>query len=232
MALILLGGGVTDIRGSIAGTTFSRSMAGNYARARTKPVNPRSNLQNVRRAVLSQLSRYWSKTLTEAQRQAWREYSDATSWTNRLGQTVDIPGIAAMIRTNALKLLVGAALQPAAPTMSGQAGAIGFVFTATEDDQKIVLASVDAPWDVDTDDDYAIFFVGLPAAPGRITTPGLFNYGDEIEGDSVSPETFPYEFDSPFLFVEDQQITVSAVHLDELGRVSARTYQRVAADPT
>lgn len=232
MAVIMLGGGVTDIRGSIAGNTFSRAKAGNYIRSRKKPVNPRSNLQGTRRAVASQLSREWGKTLTEVQRAAWRAYADATTWTNKLGQVITIPGISAFLRTGAMLILVGEAYQPAAPSSSGQAGALDFTFTATEDDQKIVITEPAAPWDKSTDDDYAVFFQGLTMPDGRIMTPSKFNYLGALEGDATTPPTFPYEFDSKFTFAEGNQITIASVHLDELGRVSGRTHKRMVADPT
>lgn len=232
MANIMLGGGVTDIRGSIAGNTFSRSKAGNYIRSRKKPVNPRSNLQGSRRAAASQLSREWGKTLTEAQRAAWRAYADATNWTNKLGQSITIPGLSAFLRTGAMLLLVDEVYQPAAPTEAGSAGAVDFTFTATEDDQKIVITEPGPPWGKDTNDDYVLFFQGLTAPAGRIGLPPKFNFLGFLEGDSVTPPTFPHEFSSKFTFNEGNQITVAVLHLDELGRVSARTHKRVVADPT
>ncbi|GAI01350.1 unnamed protein product, partial [marine sediment metagenome] len=45
MALIKYGGGIVQISGSIAGTVFARNKMGNYARPRTKPVNPRTARQ-------------------------------------------------------------------------------------------------------------------------------------------------------------------------------------------
>lgn len=232
MAVIMLGGGVTDIRGSIGGSTFSRSKAGNYIRSRKKPVNPRSNLQGERRAAASQLSREWGKTLTEAQRSAWRAYADDTNWTNKLGQTITIPGLAAFLRTGAMLLLAGEVYQPAAPTESGSAGAVDFTFTATADDQKIVVTEPGIPWDKDTNDDFVLFFQGLTGPAGRIATPRLFNFLGKLEGDSVTPPTFPHEFTSKFTFNEGNQVTIAVVHLDALGRVSARTHKRMVADPT
>jgi len=232
MANIMLGGGVTDIRGSIGGNTFSRSKSGNYIRARKKPVNPRSNLQESRRAAASMLSREWGKTLTEVQRAAWRAYADATNWTNSLGQTITIPGLSAFLRTGAMLVLAGESYQATAPTESGSAGAVDYTFTATEDDQKIVLTEPTAPWDKDTNDDFVLFFQGLTQPAGRIAVPGLFNFLGKLEGDDTTPPTFPHEFSSKFTFNEDNQITIASVHLDALGRVSGRTFKRVQADPT
>ena len=50
MALVQYGGGIVDARGSIGGNTFSKCAGGHYMRARTKPVNPKSALQQTRRA--------------------------------------------------------------------------------------------------------------------------------------------------------------------------------------
>ncbi len=232
MAVIMLGGGVTDIRGSIGGSTFSRGKAGNYIRSRKKPINPRSNLQESRRAAASQLSREWGKTLTEVQRAAWRSYADDTNWTNKLGQSITIPGLSAFLRTGSMLILAGEAYQAAAPTESGSAGAVDYTFTATADDQKIVVTEPGVPWDKDTNDDFVLFFQGLTGPAGRIATPRLFNFLGKLEGDDTTPPTFPHEFATKFTFAEGNQITVACVHLDALGRVSARTYKRVVADPT
>ena len=229
MALIMLGGGVTDIRGSIGGSTFARNAGGNYMRARMKPVNPRSFMQSKRRALTARLATYWSKTLDETQRASWRTYATATTWTNRLGQTIQINGLAAFLRTNALLLTVTSTIQATAPVENGQAGGAAFTFTATFADQKINVSEPSAPWDKDTDDDYLLLHQFLPQSAGVLHVPKASTYLSHIAGNSVAPQTFPLAIAAVYPFVEGQQITVAMVHLDELGRVSGRTYYRAAA---
>jgi len=79
MALVKFGGGVVGMSGSIAGTTFARNRSGSYARAKTKPINPNTTLQNLVRATFAMLSARWAQTLTEAQRTAWNLYASSVS---------------------------------------------------------------------------------------------------------------------------------------------------------
>ncbi len=232
MALVLLGGGVTDIRGSIGGTTFSRNQGGNYARARTKPINQRSQRQVDQRTILSHIGRAWWDTLTIAERTAWNTYAEMTTWTNRLGQTISISGMAAFVRTNSYLLRDGVALRTAAPSIGGHAGAVNFTYTADVTAQEIKVATIAAPWDEDTDLDFGFFYMGLPSSPGREAVPKTFRFLDTIEGDSTLPPTFPVSLACPWTIANDQIISVGCVHVDPDGRASARQLvQMVAATP-
>jgi len=87
--------------GSMAGNTFARNRYGNYVRARTKPVNPSSERQNLVRSVLAYLTERWSETVTEDQRDAWRAYADGVVMKNRLGEAIHLSGFNHYIRSNA-----------------------------------------------------------------------------------------------------------------------------------
>ncbi len=75
MALVKYGGGIVQMSGSIGGDTFARNRYGNYVRARTKPVNPNTTLQQAVRASMSFLTNRWAQTLDAAQRTAWNPYA-------------------------------------------------------------------------------------------------------------------------------------------------------------
>lgn len=100
MALVKYGGGIVQMSGSIAGNTFARNHYGNYARARTKPVNPNTGRQQVIRAALAELTVRWSSTLTAPQRTAWNLYGSNVAMTNKLGETVYLTGFNHYIRSN------------------------------------------------------------------------------------------------------------------------------------
>jgi len=104
MALVRYGGGIIEIRGSIAGNTHSRNSSGNYIRARTTPVNPNSTRQNVIRAAMATASNTWSNSLTPAQRTAWGLYAANINMTNRLGETILISGRSQYLRSNMCRL--------------------------------------------------------------------------------------------------------------------------------
>lgn len=99
MALVRYGGGIVQMSGSIAGNTFARNRFGNYARARTKPVNPNSTRQNRIRSIMAELTERWYSTLTDAQRIAWATYAAAVAMKNRLGETIYLTGFNHYLRS-------------------------------------------------------------------------------------------------------------------------------------
>lgn len=117
MALVQFGGGVTGMRGSIGGTVFSRNAGGNYARARTVPVNPNSPLQAEIRAALQTLVEYWQNSLTQAERDAWNLYAANINMQNRLGETIHISGYNHFIRSNTIRVKEQLGRRNAGPTV-------------------------------------------------------------------------------------------------------------------
>ena len=117
MALIKFGGGVIQMSGSIAGNTFARNRFGNYARARTKPINPKSANQVLVRAVMANLTTRWAQTLTAVQRAAWNLYGTNVNMLNRLGETIHLTGYNHYIRSNHWFARMGRTLVDDGPTV-------------------------------------------------------------------------------------------------------------------
>jgi len=232
MALLKFGGGVTDIRGSIGGTTFSRCAGGNYMRARTKPVNPRSPTQNARRSRVAYLSTYWSKTLTEQQRTDWRAYAAATSWTNKLGESININGLAAFLRLNALVLLYSSTVIAAAPLATGHAGGVTLAFTAENDTTKLQLAEPGGAFDKSDNDHMLMIFAGIPAEAGKLSIPKGFKYVTHLAGNLAAPQVFPFEMTAPYTMAAGQRITIKAMFKDESNRVSGPFWVQAVAAPS
>lgn len=102
MALIKTGGGISEIRGSIGGTTFSRSRYGATARNRSIPVQPNSTRQLAARQVFASLLEAWNG-LDADQRTNWNTYAANVAMTNRLGETMYLSGQNHFIRSNAIR---------------------------------------------------------------------------------------------------------------------------------
>ncbi|MCW4048984.1 MAG: DUF6266 family protein [Candidatus Bathyarchaeota archaeon] len=76
MARIILGALINDIRNAIGALVFSSWKGINYVRDKAITVaNPNSDSQAAIRARLSDLSKRWYNTLTDAQRAVWEEYA-------------------------------------------------------------------------------------------------------------------------------------------------------------
>ena len=74
MAIIKTSGLISDIRGSINGSTFQRSAAGLIMRSKPISVGKGSNSQNNIRQINSRLNYAW-QTLSQAQRDLWGSYA-------------------------------------------------------------------------------------------------------------------------------------------------------------
>ena len=224
MATIKTSALIADIRGSVGGNVFARNKAGLYARARIKPLNPRSALQQLRRAKLSAAAAYWSQ-LTAQVRADWQAYATNTSWTNRLGDSINIGGEAAFIRLVALWLMHSSTIPTAAPTAYGHASATISTVTAVTTTQIATITEPSAGWDKDTDDDVLLIFAAMPQPASRAMAPNRFQFMRTIVGNSVAPQTFPFALSAwPWTFAEGQKLTLGFVHIDPETRVSVRTF--------
>lgn len=91
MALIQLGPLAARVSGSIGGTVFSHNRGGQYARQRVAPTRVQTLYTSSARDALAACARAWG-SLTNEQRQAWREYSIANPVVNRIGMSKTLSG--------------------------------------------------------------------------------------------------------------------------------------------
>lgn len=144
MALITLGAMVTDARGSVGGSVFSRNNAGGYARARTKPVNPNTPAQSQVRANFGLNSKAWSGTFTAAQRAAWTSFAQANPQVNRLGASIVLSGLAMANKLNQVLAQLGVAPiadPPADLSVPALAAALSIDAESPESDFNVTTAA-------------------------------------------------------------------------------------------
>jgi hypothetical protein len=220
MGVIKLGGGVTDIRGSIGGTVFSRGPAGAYARQRVKAVNPATTRQNVVRSRVSALSQYWSGSLTTAQRADWNAYASATSFLNKVGDAIFISGLACFMRLNTLLMQMGHAIQAPAPLLTGQAAKCVYPCGAVVATTQVQIGEPTAGFTKTDPLEFLVVFAGFPLSAGRTQSPFGFRYIGHIQGNAVPP-VFAQSFTWPYPAVVGQHYPLSVTHIDLASRVSA-----------
>jgi len=110
MAQAKLGPLVSDIAGSIGGTTLQRSFLGTQLRSRPNPIRRRNAQTLVARQVTQVASRRW-KLLTPAQRSDWQLAADDIGWTNRFGDPIRGKGYWLFLRCAHYRGLMGLALR-------------------------------------------------------------------------------------------------------------------------
>jgi hypothetical protein len=108
MALIRFSDVVSEARGSIGGTTFSRNRAGAIARKRTKPVNTQTTFRDAVRALFGSISQQW-RELTPAQRDNWDTMAPEYQAINALGENFTYTGSQLFQKLNSSLQLAGLA---------------------------------------------------------------------------------------------------------------------------
>ena len=229
MALVNFGGGVSQVSGSIGGTTFSRNRGGPYMRTRAVPINPGSPAQSAVRGAMSQLTSLWSDTLTQAQRDLWDTYALNVPLPNALGEPRNVGGLGMYARSNIPRIQAGLPRVDAAPVIFNLGD-----FTVPS------LASATAPGDLSLaftaaddwvgEDDAALLIYSSRGNNASINYfKGPFRHAAAIPGDSVAPPTTPDLVASPFPFVADQKMFLRCRVTRADGRLSSEFFFRGVA---
>ena len=221
MALVQLGGGVHDIRGSIGGTVFSRNRFGNYIRARITPVNPQSSRQSVVRSAVQFLAQRWSNTLTQLQRDGWEVYADNIVRVNKLGAQIKLTGFNHYIRSNVGRSQAFATIIDVPPVILTLApGDPAFVVTGSEATQLISVVFDDTLDWANQDNGHMLVFMSQPKTTGTNFIGGPWRFAGSIDGNSTTPPTSPVTFAVPFPIAENQALASRARISEEDGRLS------------
>ncbi len=222
MALIKFGGGITEMRGSIAGNTFSRNRYGAYVRARTKPVNPNTGLQQAVRAALAFLTDRWSQTLTPVQRTAWNLYGANVVMTNKLGESINLSGFNHYIRSNVpYKVTFGASIDAGPGLFEIPASDPSFAVSASEATQFLTVTH-DAGMDwADENGAAMLMYQGNPQNGQRNFFGGPWKYFANIPGINGAPAGSPSDHAAVTVFAEDQRQWIYARIIRADGRLSA-----------
>jgi len=221
MSLVKYGGGIIQMSGSIAGNTFARNRYGNYVRARTKPVNPKTGLQQTVRAALAFLTNRWSQTLTANQRTAWNLYASNVSMKNRLGEVINLTGFNHYIRSNAIRQSKGVAPIDDGPVVFEiPASDPSFAVTASEATQQLSMP-IDVGMDWATEDGALLFtFQGQPQNAQRNFFAGPWRYLTAVAGIDPGGAASPVVGNAVFAISELQRLWVYARIQRADGRLS------------
>lgn len=223
MVQLRFGSMITEARGSIAGTTYSRNRFGAYARARTVPVNPNSTRQLAARARMAFLAEQWRETpMTDAKRGAWATYASGIDATNKLGEDITLTGFNAFMMSNAVRLLVGQTFVDAGPTVIGLPAQDPLFAVAFSEATGITVTFDDTMDWADEDAGALVIELGKPQSPTRDFFGGPWRFHGVVQGNLAVPPTSP---DGPiavaaWTLTEGQKIWARARILRGDGRVS------------
>jgi len=226
MALVKYGGGIVQQSGSMAGNTYARNRFGNYVRARTKPINPRSSRQSAARINMMMLAEQWRETpMTDEKRTAWQVYANSVNWLNKLGETVTLTGFNHFIRSNAALLTAGGVIVTDGPTDLGLPGGDP-VLQVT--DLSAALQSAKITFDdtmewCDEDNAWLYIEMGEPQNATRNFFNGPWRFWDSWGGDVAVPPVSPLGpiANLPWAVAEGQKVWWRAHIIRDDGRKSS-----------
>jgi len=222
MALIKFGGGITEMRGSMAGNVYSRNKSGAYIRARTTPTNPNTAAQQAVRAAMSALTVRWAQTLTAAQRTAWNLYAASVAMTNKLGETMYLSGFNHYIRSNSILARAGLTLVDAGPTIFELPDTDpAFAITASEAAQEIAVVFDDTMAWANLDGAFMHIFQGSPQNAQINYFNGPWLYADSLVGVTVAGLASPQDVTAVTAFAELQKLWIYGRIQMADGRLSA-----------
>jgi len=222
MALIKYGGGIVQMSGSIAGDTHARNRFGNYMRARTKPVNPKSARQSAARIIIMFLAEQWRESpMDDAKRLAWETYAAGVNWNNKLGESIKLTGFNMFIRSNAALIAAGGSLITTGPPDIGLPpgdSALAVACDATA--QKISVTFDEAfDWALETGA-YLSVEMGHPQNPTRNFFGGPWRFAAGIAGVDTTGVSSPQLIDPPFTLTPGQKVWCRAKIIRKDARAS------------
>lgn len=223
-ALLKMGPLVTDIRGSIGGTTFARNRGGMYARARVVPINPSTARQTAVRAALGALAQAWTTVLTDVQRASWELYASNVLIPNKLGEPRALSGQQMYVRTNTLALDCGIARIDDAPTVFTVGPTITPSFTLAPATDEFDMDDLGG-YDPATDGEIGVLVqVGTPQNGGVQFFKSPFVKA--LGADYAALTAFPITIPSPYPFEAGQALFIRTANVTIDGRVGVPVVQR------
>lgn len=222
----------TDLSGKVGGIVASHNAGGAYFRAATIPTNPNSPQQQVVRAAVTQLTNQWTSVLTPIQRAEWDLYAFNVKVTNRIGEQVNISGLAMFVRCNVVRVQGNQAAvldgpgefnlsfhtPPTLDTWSEatQSGNLNF-FTGLLTDL----------WANEVGG-FLFVFISRPQNASINFFRGPYRQSGGVTGDPVPPVP-PAVITSPFPFIAGQKIFGRVVTVTADGRASPPTFMETIA---
>jgi len=207
--------------GSIGTTTASRNRYGLYIRSRVTPVNPASGRQSAVRNLMAYLTSYWDTGLTQAQRDAWKTYSDNVSMTDVFGNVIHPTALNHFIRSNIALRQAGLTQVDDAPTTFDlpEADPTFAVAAAESSDELTVTYNDERDW-CDEAGGALLVSAGIPKNSTINFFNGPWRFTDSIDGDTETAPTSPATLTSPWALTAGQKQFYRARIVRADGRLS------------
>lgn len=211
MAKIKFSAFLTDMRGKVNGTVFSKNRSGAYARTKVSPINPQTVRQSAVRSQLTALAQAF-RSLTAAQIAAWNSAVSNFTGTNVFGDTVKPSGINLYCRLNMNLNQIGGTLiaNPPLPTEVPPVESL----TLTANGTVAALSLAFAPTPVPASTDW-IVEATAPVSPGKSFVKSEYRQIQVIAAAATTPQSllaaYAAKFGNP---ITGQKIFVRVTPVD------------------
>lgn len=220
MAKVKFSALISEMRNKLNGSVFARNRGGAYLRNKVTPTNPQTIAQVQARSLLTSYSQAW-RSLTEAQRLAWKSVVDQWSTTDVFGDVINPSGSSLYIRLNINISLAGGSAISTPPTPQG-ADALTALSVAAAAGAGTVAVTF-APAAVPAD--HALYLEASPMlSPGISNANSKFRYFATEAAAATSPAAVGTEYEAKFGdLVAGQKMFVRAKFINALtGEVSQK----------
>jgi hypothetical protein len=146
MARITYGGLITDMSGSVGGSTLQRSQYGPIIRTKPRPIRPNSQNQLNVRAIMARIQYAW-RNLSDTDRSLWNTFNSYSLQTIRRSNTVSLTGYALFVKYNFLRILNGGSLMTTFVYVPMPAQNIDWIFFSDEYNPVGFTDNGGNPWD-------------------------------------------------------------------------------------
>lgn len=209
------------VSGSIGGATGSHNRGGQYFRRRAIPTNPNTSLQVVRRASMGLASVSWTSILTQAQRNGWNAYANATPVIDSLGNTIRLTGLNMYARQAVLRIAAGMTPIFTPPEEPGLTDLTPVTISDVESDSSITGTHSDEDDWAGSADGFLAIFASASMSAGKTFFKGPYRYFGKVLGNSVTPPTITINMtNAAFTFTLGQKVGVRVIACDGFGRLS------------
>jgi len=159
MARIIYSGLVTEIKGSIGGTTFQSNAYGYTVKNKARQKKPKTTLQNRQKIIMASASQGW-RGLSDAQRALWDAWAASNPQYAKNNPSAELSGFAVFARWHAQAFTGGRELYNFITAPSYTIASVDAVdYTLTYDDPSLNL---EFEWSADADNLYANIFISQP----------------------------------------------------------------------
>jgi len=176
---------ISELRGKLNGSKFSRAIGGATLLNKVTPINRRTNIQIAKRAEITVLSQAW-KSLTDSQRNGWEALAKETPLKNIFGDTYFMSGFDCFVCVNVNnKQIGGATMYVNAPYIVYPV--VADIANMVADSTPTPLLTFDKPL-VGTGD-ILVLFATPQISPGKSNLNGLYKPLKTFTAGAAAPAT-------------------------------------------